>query len=437
MKERISIFWFRRDLRLDDNHGLYKALRSGNKVLPIFIFDTNILVQFSDKNDSRVDFIIQALETINKRIRKEYSSSIEFLYGNPLEVFKDILSRYSVDYLYFNTDYEPYSIRRDKEIKELLEEQSIKVYSFKDSVIFHKDDIIKKDSKPYTIYTPYSKLWLAEFKERKTEFYNSEDYLSNLLTYSSDKIDISRIGFKKTKLIYIPPNIDLDIIQNYEGRRDQPWIVNGTTKLGPHLRFGTISIRKLVEIAYPISEIYLKELIWREFFMQILYHFPYVEDSCFKPKYNSIRWENNEEDFSKWCEGKTGYPIVDAGIRELNTTGFMHNRVRMIVASFLIKDLLIDWRWGEAYFANKLIDFDLAANNGNWQWSAGCGCDASPYFRIFNPTTQEKKFDPKAVYIKKWVKEYGTKDYPQPIIDHAFARERTLLRYKKSLEYDI
>ena len=437
MRERISIFWFRRDIRLDDNHGLYKALISGNKVLPIFIFDPNILKQLPENKDPRVDFIIQALDSINKTLREKYSSSIQVLYGNPLDIFKDIISKYSIDSLYFNKDYEPYAIKRDNEIKAFLIGQDIEVYSFKDSVIFHQDDILKKDSKPYTIFTPYSKLWLAKLKEEDIEFYRSEEHLSNFLAYLPDNIDISSIGFEKTNFIYIPPKVDLDIIQNYEQRRDKPWIENGTTKLGAHLRFGTLSIRKLVEISYQISEVYLKELIWREFFMQILYHFPYVEDSCFKPKYNSIRWENNEETFYKWCEGKTGYPIVDAGIRELNATGFMHNRVRMIVSSFLIKDLLIDWRWGEAYFANKLIDYDLAANNGNWQWAAGSGCDASPYFRIFNPTTQEKKFDPNAIYIKKWVKEYGTKDYPQIIINHAFARERTLSRYKKSLEYDI
>lgn len=437
MSDRVSIFWFRRDIRLNDNHGLFKALTSGDKILPIFIFDINILKKFSEKKDIRVNFIIQALENINKQLKINYSSSIQFFYGNPLDIFKDICSKHNINSLYLNEDYEPYSIKRDKEVKEFLEEKGIGVYSFKDNVVFHKDDILKKDAKPYTIYTPYSKLWLAKLKDTSIETYNSEDHLGNLLAYSPDNFDIKKLGFEKTNNLYTPPKINLDIIQNYDKTRDKPYIENGTTKIGAHLRFGTISIRRLVQISYTTNEVYLKELIWREFFTQILYHFPYVEHSCFKTKYNNIRWENNEDVFYKWCEGKTGYPIVDAGMRELNATGFMHNRVRMIVASFLTKDLLIDWRWGENYFTNKLLDYDLAANNGNWQWSAGCGCDASPYFRIFNPTTQEKKFDPKAIYIKKWVKEYETKEYPQPIIDHNFARNRALSRYKKNLNYEI
>lgn len=434
MKTQISIFWFRRDLRLGDNHGLYKALISGNKVLPIFIFDTNILKQFSDKKDIRVDFIIQALQTINKELREKVGSSIEFFYGNPLDIFTELISKYNIVSLYLNEDYEPYAIKRDKEIKEFLEEKNVEVYSFKDNVIFHKDDILKKDGKPYTIYTPYSKVWLSKFNEIDIETYPSEEHLNNILVHSPDNFDITRLGFLKTDFLYSPPIINEDIIQNYEETRDKPYLENGITRLGVHLRSGTLSIRKLVQISQNLSEVYLKELIWREFFMQILYHFPYVEYSSFKTKYNRIRWENDEDLFQKWCEGKTGYPIVDAGMRELNTTGFMHNRVRMIAGSFLTKDLLIDWRWGELYFANKLLDYDLSANNGNWQWVAGCGCDSSPYFRIFNPITQQKKFDPQLIYVKKWVKEFGTKDYPQPIIEHSFARNRTLERFKKDLE---
>lgn len=434
MKDKVSIFWFRRDLRLGDNHGLYKALISGNKVLPIFIFDTNILKQFSDKKDIRVDFIIQALQTINKELREKVGSSIEFFYGNPLDIFTELISKYNIVSLYLNEDYEPYAIKRDNDIKEFLEEKNVEVYSFKDNVIFHKDDILKKDGKPYTIYTPYSKVWLSKFNEIDIETYPSEEHLNNILVHSPDNFDITRLGFLKTDFLYSPPIINEDIIQNYEETRDKPYLENGITRLGVHLRFGTLSIRKLVQISNNLSEVYLKELIWREFFMQILYHFPYVEYSSFKTKYNRIRWENDEDLFQKWCEGKTGYPIVDAGMRELNTTGFMHNRVRMIAGSFLTKDLLIDWRWGELYFANKLLDYDLSANNGNWQWVAGCGCDSSPYFRIFNPITQQKKFDPQLIYVKKWVKEFGTKDYPQPIIEHSFARNRTLERFKKDLE---
>lgn len=434
MKDKVSIFWFRRDLRLEDNHGLYKALISGNKVLPIFIFDTNILKQFSDKKDIRVDFIIQALQKINKELREKVGSSIEFFYGNPLDIFTELISKYNIVSLYLNEDYEPYAIKRDNDIKEFLEEKNVEVYSFKDNVIFHKDDILKKDGKPYTIYTPYSKVWLSKFNEIDIETYPSEEHLNNILVHSPDNFDITRLGFLKTDFLYSPPIINEDIIENYEETRDKPYLENGITRLGVHLRFGTLSIRKLVQVSQNLSEVYLKELIWREFFMQILYHFPYVEYSSFKTKYNRIRWENDETLFQKWCEGRTGYPIVDAGMRELNTTGFMHNRVRMIAGSFLTKDLLIDWRWGELYFANKLLDYDLSANNGNWQWVAGCGCDSSPYFRIFNPITQQKKFDPQLIYVKKWVKEFGTKDYPQPIIEHSFARNRTLERFKKDLE---
>lgn len=434
MKDKVSIFWFRRDLRLEDNHGLYKALISGNKVLPIFIFDTNILKQFSDKKDIRVDFIIQALQKINKELREKVGSSIEFFYGNPLDIFTELISKYNIVSLYLNEDYEPYAIKRDNDIKEFLEEKNVEVYSFKDNVIFHKDDILKKDGKPYTIYTPYSKVWLSKFNEIDIETYPSEEHLNNILVHSPDNFDITRLGFLKTDFLYSPPIINEDIIENYEETRDKPYLENGITRLGVHLRFGTLSIRKLVQVSQNLSEVYLKELIWREFFMQILYHFPYVEHSSFKTKYNRIRWENDETLFQKWCEGRTGYPIVDAGMRELNTTGFMHNRVRMIAGSFLTKDLLIDWRWGELYFANKLLDYDLSANNGNWQWVAGCGCDSSPYFRIFNPITQQQKFDPQLIYVKKWVKEFGTKDYPQPIIEHSFARNRTLERFKKDLE---
>lgn len=434
MKQRISIFWFRRDLRLEDNHGLFKALTSSKKVLPIFIFDTNILKQFPDIYDKRVSFIFQTLENINSKLSKEYQSSIKYFYGNPIEVFKSLKETYIIDSLYFNKDYEPYAIKRDKEIQDFLNDNNTRVFSFKDSTIFHKDEVRKPDSKPYTVYTPYSKIWLEKFKETKIEHYPSEKYLSNILNLENNNFDLEHIGYKPCGDSFPNYIIDEDIIINYENTRDKPYLEKGVSRVGVELRFGRISIRNLVETANRLSLTYLKELIWREFFMQILYNFPDVEYSCFKPKYNRILWDNNEDLFEKWCEGKTGYPIVDAGMRELNSTGFMHNRVRMITASFLTKHLLIDWRWGELYFANKLLDYELSSNNGNWQWVAGSGCDASPYFRIFNPITQQKKFDPDFIYIKKWVPEFGTKDYPKPIIDHSFARNRTLSRFKKDLE---
>lgn len=434
MKQRISIFWFRRDLRLDDNHGLFKALTSSKNVLPIFIFDTEILKQFPDKYDKRLSFIFQSLEEINFKLRKEYNSNIQYFYGKPIEVFKSLDGNYTIESIFFNEDYETYANKRDKEIKDYFESKNIKGFSFKDSLIFHKDEIQKSNNKPYTIYTPYSKVWLEKFENTNLEYYPSEEYLKNLIPIENNNFDLEHIGYKPCGDVFPKYIIDEDLIINYKTTRDKPYLEKGVSRVGVELRFGRISIRKLAEIANRLSIIYLKELIWREFFMQILYNFPYVENSSFKTKYNKIRWDNNEDLFEKWCEGKTGYPIVDAGMRELNSTGFMHNRVRMITASFLTKHLLIDWRWGELYFANKLMDYELSSNNGNWQWVAGSGCDASPYFRIFNPITQQEKFDPKFQYIRKWVEEFGTKDYPKPIIEHSFARNRTLLRFKKDLE---
>ena len=434
MKQRINIFWFRRDLRLDDNHGLFKALTSSNKVLPIFIFDTEILKQFPDKYDKRLSFIFQSLEEINFKLKKEYKSNIQYFHGKPIEVFKSLEENYTIDSLYFNEDYEPYANKRDKEIKDYFESKNIKVLSFKDTLIFHKDDILKTDNKPYTVYTPYSKVWLEKFAKTTLEYYPSEEYLNNLIRIENNNFDLEHIGYKPCGDVFPKYIIDEDIIINYENTRDKPYLEKGVSRVGVELRFGRISIRKLVEIANRLSLTYLKEIIWREFFMQILYNFPYVENSSFKLKYNRIKWENDEILFDKWCKGETGYPIVDAGMKEMKSTGFMHNRVRRITASFLTTHLLIDWRWGELYFANKLMDYELSSNNGNWQWVAGSGCDASPYFRIFNPITQQKKFDPKFQYIKKWVEEFGTKEYPNPIIDHSFARNRTLSRFKKDLE---
>lgn len=433
MKQRISIFWFRRDLRLDDNHGLFKALTLSENVLPIFIFDTEILKQFPDKYDKRLSFIFQSLEEINLKLKKEYNSNIQYFYGKPIEVFKSLDENYTIDFLYFNEDYEPYANKRDKEIKDYFESKNIKAFSFKDSLIFHKDEILKSNNKPYTVYTPYSKVWLEKFANTNLEYYPSEKYLKNLIPIDNNNFDLSHIGYKPCGDVFPKYIIDEDLITNYETTRDKPYLEKGVSRVGVELRFGRISIRKLAEIANRLSLTYLKELIWREFFMQILHNFPYVEKSSFKTKYNKIRWDNNEDLFNKWCEGKTGYPIVDAGMRELNSTGFMHNRVRMITASFLTKHLLIDWRWGELYFANKLMDYELSSNNGNWQWVAGSGCDASPYFRIFNPITQQEKFDPKFQYIRKWVEEFDTKDYNKPIIEHSFAINRTLLRFKKDL----
>ena len=431
MKTKLNLFWFRRDLRLIDNHGLYEALQSELPVLPIFIFDTNILEKLENKEDKRVDFIFQALEKLNEYLEKQ-GKSIQIFYGKPLEIYENLTQKYEIGNVFCNEDYEPYAIKRDQEIKDFLASKNINFYQFKDQVIFQKDEITKADGKPYTVYTPYSKQWLLKFNDQNLEFFASEKKLENLLNIEKQNITLENIGFKKTNYLFENPKINLEILEKYQETRDFPTLE--TSQMSVHLRFGTISARKLVKLASELNDnTYLKELIWREFFMQILWHFPKVIHHSFKEKYDNIAWENNEELFQKWCEGKTGYPIVDAGMRELNETGLMHNRVRMVCASFLTKHLLTDWRIGEAYFAEKLMDYDLSANNGNWQWSAGSGCDAAPYFRVFNPEEQQKKFDPKFIYIKKWVKEFGTSAYPKPIIEHKFARERALKRYKEGL----
>ena len=430
--DKISIFWFRRDLRLKDNHGLYQALESEKKVLPIFIFDEDILDLLENKSDKRVDFIVQGLQTLNSFLKSK-NKGIKIFKGKPLEIYKKLTENYEIEAVYSNEDYEPYAIKRDQEIADFLASKNINFHQFKDQVIFHKDEIVKADKKPYTVYTPYSKLWLNEFQKVDLQGFPSEKKLDNLLDIPFEELKIEDIGFQKTNLAFEIPEADLHIIKTYEETRNFP-AVKGTTQLGVHLRFGTISVRKLAKIAKENNLTFLKELIWREFFMQILYHFPKVVNHSFKSKYDAIPWENNPEFLEKWKAGKTGFPIVDAGMRELNATGFMHNRVRMITASFLIKHLLTDWRIGEAYFAEKLMDYDLSANNGNWQWCASSGCDAAPYFRIFNPDEQQKKFDPDFKYIKKWIPEFGTKYYPKPIVEHKKAREKVLKVYKEALD---
>lgn len=423
---KINIFWFRRDLRLEDNAGLYHALNSGLKVLPVFILDTDILNHLEDKADKRVDYIHQALDSINKELNL-HNSGLKVCHGKPLDIFKNLMDEFEIDTVFCNRDYEPQAIKRDAEVAGFLEKSGIKFSDFKDQVIFEKQDILKSDQSPYTIFTPYSKKWKENLRE--IEIYPTDFSQFALLKGNKDILTLEDIGFKKTEIKFVKPTIDTKIVNSYHQYRDFP-AMDHTTHLGIALRFGTVSVRRCVTFALEHNETWLNELIWREFFMQILFHFPYAVTHCFKKKYEDIPWRNNEEEFKAWCEGKTGYPIVDAGMRELNETGFMHNRVRMITASFLTKHLLIDWRWGEAYFATKLLDYDLSANNGNWQWAAGCGCDAAPYFRIFNPEEQTKKFDKELKYIKKWLP--GSYDI-KPMVEHKFARERALETYKKAL----
>ena len=427
--EKVNFFWFRRDLRLNDNTGLRAALKSGTKVQCIFIFDTGILDGLP-KDDARVTFIWQQLKKINTAL-KSFGASLLIKHGKPLEVWKELIANYKIDTLFFNRDYEPATLKRDKDVRFLFESNAIAVRDFKDHVFFEKDEVLKSDDKPYTVYTPYKNKWLAKYAKTNVLVPKKEDEL--YLNFESSNYafpSLKSIGFEKTKIKI--PDYNLKGIDDYDEHRDFP-AKHKTTLVGHHLRFGTISIRSLIYFSVRKNPTYLSELIWRDFFTQILAHFPHVIEGPFRKKYAGIEWRNNEDEFKLWCEGKTGYPIVDAGMRQLNSTGFMHNRVRMITASFLIKHLLIDWRWGEAYFAEKLLDFDLSSNNGNWQWAAGTGCDAAPYFRVFNPTLQTDRFDKQKAYIKQWIPDFDADNYIAPIVDHKMARLRAIEVYKKGI----
>lgn len=433
MKTPVNIFWFRRDLRLDDNVGFYNALKSDHPVLPIFIFDKEILEHLPE-DDARVTFIFETLQNMRNTLQEKHNSSIAMLYGTPEDTFKTLIKEHTIDTVFTNHDYEPYAKKRDQAIEDLLKANNIKFKTFKDQVIFEKDEVVKKDGNPYMVYTPYMRVWKDKFKAEALEIYYTNPVISNLVEHSRlPNLSLSDIGFKKSTQTIEDYTLTPTLIQEYEATRNFP-AKDATSKLGPHLRFGTVSIRKMVKKAIAEqNEIFWQELIWREFFMQILWHFPHTPKEAFKSKYDRIEWRNNETEFKAWCEGKTGYPLVDAGMRQLNQTGFMHNRVRMLVGSFLCKHLLIDWRWGEAYFAEKLHDYEMSSNVGNWQWVAGSGVDASPYFRVFNPTTQIDKFDKQHEYIKQWVPDYQELTYPQPIVNHKEARERCLKVYKDAV----
>lgn len=429
---KINIHWFRRDLRLEDNTSLFHALKSENPILCLFIFDTNILNKLNNKEDARVQFILQEINRLSDELRA-VGSDILVKTGDPVSVWKDIIQEYSIDHVFTNHDYEPYARERDKQVKDMLANNNIGFSSFKDQVIFEKNEIVKDDGSPYTVFTPYSKKWKMALNEFYLKSYPSEARLDNLLKTSELKrVELKDINFKPSTQKFPSRELNNTIIGNYELKRDLPG-VEGTSRLSLHFRFGTVSIRQTVRKAKDISEKWLNELIWREFYMAILYHFPHVVTQAFKSNYDRIEWRNDPTQFERWCQGKTGYPIVDAGMRQLNETGFMHNRVRMVVASFLTKHLLIDWRWGEAYFAEKLLDYELSSNNGGWQWAAGCGVDAAPYFRIFNPYLQTNKFDPQNIYIEQWVPEWNSGSYPKPIVNHEEARKLCLEVYKKAL----
>ncbi|CAA9259460.1 MAG: Deoxyribodipyrimidine photolyase [uncultured Adhaeribacter sp.] len=428
----LVIFWFRRDLRLTDNAGLYHALKSGYPVLPLFIFDTDILDQLPDPNDRRVDFIYRSITELDTDLQK-HGSALLVKHGSPRHIIADLVREFPVAAVYTNHDYEPYGQSRDAAISDQLMPQNIPLRTFKDHVIFERNEVVKPDGKPYTVFTPYKKRWLQTLNPFYLKIYPSEKYLTHLFKTKPFPIPtLAQLGFRETDLVIPGKEVKADIVGNYDQTRDYPFLA-GTSRLSVHLRFGTISIRQVAQRAQKLNATWLSELIWRDFYHMILYHFPHAATQAFKPVYDHIPWRKDEAGFARWCAGNTGYPLVDAGMRELNATGFMHNRVRMIAASFLCKHLLIDWRWGEAYFAAKLLDFDLAANNGGWQWAAGSGCDAAPYFRVFSPAAQSKRFDKQNAYVQKWVPEWESSTYTNPLINHELARKRAIDTYKTAL----
>ena len=440
----MNVFWHRRDLRLSDNAGLYHALKAGGPVLPIFIFDRDILDNLPSREDARVEFIHRAVTELAERYRA-YGSDLRVFHGYPTEVWRHIRDTLQPEAVYTNRDYEPYARRRDAAVADILAEHDIPFHDFKDHVVFESDEVQKKAGGPYTVYTPYMRTWLRVLDSRtesaagKTQSfylkaYPTERYAGNLHQDApSPLVSLSDLGFLPTDIDIPSPRDERELLSRYGDTRDYP-AVQGTTRWGPHLRHGTVSVRERARRARETSDTLLGELIWRDFYSNILQSFPHVVEGSYRKEYDRIPWINDEEQFRLWCEGRTGVPIVDAGMRELNATGFMHNRVRMIVASYLTKHLLIDWRLGEAYFAGKLLCYELASNNGGWQWAAGGGVDAQPYFRIFNVDSQQRKFDKEYRYVKRWVPEFGTESYPQePIVPHKFGGDRALRVYKEAL----
>ncbi|MGB0838338.1 MAG: cryptochrome/photolyase family protein [Flavobacteriaceae bacterium] len=426
---KTALFWFRRDLRLRDNTALNKAIEEGYRILPLFIFDSEICDELP-RDDARISFIYTALTKIHEQLSNKYKSQLIIKQGEVLHVINQLILNYQIDAIFCNEDYEPYALSRDLKVKELCQSLGISFKSFVDHVIFRPGDILKKDLKPYTVYTPFKKQWLIKAQHHKFDSYTKIDQAVFKTINEYVFPEIEELGFLLSSIK--PPEIRLEQLANYKQTRDFP-AQDQTSYVGAHLRFGTISIRELIIKTKAKSETFLSELIWREFFIQILFYFPKVVSGPFKAKYAVIPWQNDKDLFERWKKGETGYPLVDAGMRQLNKTGFMHNRVRMLCASFLCKHLLIDWSWGEAYFAEKLLDFELASNNGNWQWAAGTGCDAAPYFRVFNPHIQLEKFDKELLYVNRWVENFNELSYPHEIVEHKTARLRAIETYKKAL----
>ncbi|MEZ4807435.1 MAG: deoxyribodipyrimidine photo-lyase [Flavobacteriales bacterium] len=431
-EKAITLFWFRRDLRLHDNHGLYKALKESGNVQPLFIFDTAILDKLEDRTDRRVSFLFDRTKELGERL-KEKGAVLWMERGRPIEVITRLIKDHPVKAIFTNHDHEPYARKRDEQVRALLEAHGVAFHTFKDQTVFEREEVVKDDGTPYTVFTPYARKWRERLKAEGLPAYPSEQVTGGWHRSTAQQhTELSELGFERAAYEAGPMEPAADLLKRYAARRNTPGVV-GTSRIGVHLRFGTVSVRDMVRLGLEHSSTWLNELIWREFFMQILWHFPHVEHGAFRKEYDAIPWRDDEAAFNAWCEGRTGYPLVDAGMRELLRTGFMHNRVRMVTASFLCKHLLINWQLGEAWFARWLMDFDLASNNGNWQWAAGSGCDAAPYFRVFNPTLQLQRFDPKMAYVHQWAPEYGELQFPHPIVDHAFARNRAIATYKQAL----
>ena len=442
----IVIHWMRRDMRLHDNRTLLAALDSGLPVLVAFLFDQEILDRLDNAQDRRVTFIHREALKLKAELQ-EAGGDLLMDHGNPTTVWANWIKQLSenglnVREVHVGRDYEPYAQERDRKLSNWFDQQGIAFKGTKDSVVFEKNEVTKDDGKPYTVFTPYSKKWRKALQPSDYAPANSAERLSQQSLVGMDELvhqqvpTLEEMGFENVwkEGALVPPTIVEDqLLKSYGDQRDFPSVA-GTSRLSVHLRFGTVSIREALRQGLATSEKWTTELIWRDFYQTIVYHFPHSATDSFRPAYDAIPWLNDEEQFEAWCQGKTGYPLVDAGMRELAQTGFMHNRVRMVVASFLCKHLLIDWRWGERFFARHLLDFDLASNAGGWQWAAGSGCDAAPYFRVFNPTSQLQKFDKDLIYVRKWVPEYGTSLYPEPIVDHAMARVRAIETYRSVLK---
>jgi deoxyribodipyrimidine photo-lyase len=431
------VFWFRRDLRLEDNRGFYEALTSGHQVLPLFIFDQEILGRLPDRNDRRVQFIHHRLQELQQQLRAQ-GSELLVRNGKPLEVFEQLLGEFAIEGVFLNRDHDPYPKRRDDEVKKFMADRGLLFREFQDHFVFEREQILTDKGTPYTVYTPYSKKWLARLEADDSFIHHfPSEKKQTALAKGLPRQNIpslASLGFDATSMKAPPgvvPLIDERILKGYEAHRNDVFNPHATTQLGIHLRFGTLSVRELVRRALPLSQTYVKEIAWRDFFSQVLYHYPHVVRQSFRAEFDKVAWSQSQEDFQRWQDGMTGFPLVDAGMRELRATGTMPNRVRMNVASFLCKDLLIHWSWGERYFAGVLLDYDLSSNNGNWQWAAGTGCDAAPYFRVFNPELQRQKFDPKGEYVRRWVPEWNTPSYPAPMVDHAQAARRAIFEYGK------